>query len=153
MPVMGKKATFASEHHLEKTVDFGTDFSLNFFFYKEKKKTLNVSESMSNVDRTRNTHAAVAAVSAVCSSQRVGAFVPDTILAWLSVGTPSGSRQGHPRYTGARSAGRRRGWPRSQFQHSSKRAETRQNMVAEQCRFQGKNVGSKSIVDESLVVF
>ena len=40
-----------------------------------------------------------------CSSPEGWRFVPDTILAGIS-GHPSGSRQGHPRYTGARSVGR-----------------------------------------------
>ena len=66
------------------------------------RKETNVCGSMSNVDRTR-THAAV---SAVAEQQPEGwRFVLIPFCLGIS-GHPSGSRQGHPRYTGARSAGR-----------------------------------------------
>ena len=60
-----------------------------------------------NVDRA-HTHAAVEAVSAVAAAEQqpeVGAL--SLIPSCLGItGHPSGSQQGHPRYTGARSAGR-----------------------------------------------
>ena len=88
------------------------------------------------------TVSAVSAVSAVAaaeqqsSSQRVGALSLIPFCLGIS-GHPSGSRQGHPRYTGARSAGRPR-VARSTPQGLWRITQTRQqtglptNMVAEQ---------------------
>ena len=56
-----------------------------------------------------------------CSSQRVGAL--SLIPSCLGIsGHPSGSRSGHPRYTGARSAGRAVGGPNT-VQHSRSQCE------------------------------
>ena len=83
----------------------------NFYFHVF---AILVCGSMSNADRTR-THAAVSAVAAA-EQQPEG---------WFCLGK-SGSRQGHPRYTGARSAGRP--WvARTTVQHSS--TETRQTIL------------------------
>ena len=84
------------------------------------------------------------------SSQRVGAL--SLIPSCLGIsGHPSGSRQGHPRYTGARSAGRP--WvARTQFSTAVQCRNTA-NMVAELESNQGKNAGYKSTVDESLLCY
>ena len=84
------------------------------------------------------------------SSQRVGAL--SLIPSCLGIsGHPSGSRQGHPRYTGARSAGRP--WvARTQFSTAVQCRNTA-NMVVELESIQGKNAGYKSTVDESLLCY
>ena len=69
--------------------------------------------------------------SSQSSSQRVGALSP--IPSCLGIGGhPSGSRQGHPRYTGARSAGRP--WVAHGTRQHSTQCRNTPNMVAEQCR-------------------
>ena len=85
------------------------------------------------------------------SSQRVGAV--SLIPSCLGIsGHPSGSRQGHPRYTGARSAGRP--WvARTQFSTADHSVRNTANMVAELELIQGKNAGNKSTVDESLLCY
>ena len=84
------------------------------------------------------------------SSQRVGALSLIPSCFGIS-GHPSGSRQGHPRYTGARSAGRP--WvARTQFSTAVQCRNTA-NMVAELESIQGKNAGYKSTVDESLLCY
>ena len=84
------------------------------------------------------------------SSQRVGAL--SLIPSCLGIsGHPSGSRQGHPRYTGARSAGRP--WvARSQFNTAVKEQKHGKHGSGAMS-IQGKNVGSKSTVDESLLCY
>ena len=58
------------------------------------------------VDRA-HTHAAVEAVSAVAAAEQPEGGALSLIPSCLGIsGHPSGSRQGQPRYTGARSAGR-----------------------------------------------
>ena len=64
-----------------------------------------VCGSTFNYGRTRAYVTNTAPASVQSSSQRVGAL--SLIPSCLGIsGHPSGSRQGHPRYTGARSAGR-----------------------------------------------
>ena len=84
-----------------------------------------------------------------CSSQRVGALSLIPFCLGIS-GHPSGSRQGHPRYTGARSAGRPWVAP-TQFSHSSTEQKHGKHGSGAMS-IQGKScVGSKSTVDESLL--
>ena len=64
-----------------------------------------VCGSMLNDGRTRAHVTNTAPASVQSSSQRVGALSLMPSCLGIS-GHPSGSRQGHPRYTGARSAGR-----------------------------------------------
>ena len=103
------------------------------------------------IARTRMQHACSSCSSlSSCSSQRVGAL--SLIPSCLGIsGHPSGSRQGHPRYTGARSAGRP--WvARSQFNRAVK-GQKHGKHGSGAMSIQGKNVGSKSTVDESLLCY
>ena len=63
-----------------------------------------------------------------CSSQRVGALSLIPFCLGIS-GHPSGSRQGHPRYTGARSAGRP--WVAQTQFSTAVQCRNTANMVAE----------------------
>ena len=77
------------------------------------------------------------------SSQRVGALSLIPFCLGIS-GHPSGSRQGHPRYTGARSAGRL--WvARTQFSTAVQCRNTA-NMVAEQCRSRARALAARALL-------
>ena len=84
------------------------------------------------------------------SSQRVGAL--SLIPSCLGIsGLPSGSRQGHPRYTGARSAGRP--WvARTQFS-TAVQYKKHPKHGSGAMSIQGKSFGNKSTVDESLLCY
>ena len=78
------------------------------------------------------------------SSQRVGAL--SLIPSCLGIsGHPSGSRQGHPRYAGARPAGRP--WvARTQFSKSDHSVRNTPNMVAEQCRSRARALATRALL-------
>ena len=76
---------------------FHFNFSSFHFFWKMRRRV--VCGSTFNDGRTR------AHVTSTAPASEGWRFVPDTILPGYQ-GHPSGSQQGHPRYTGARSAGR-----------------------------------------------
>ena len=108
---------------------------------------------MSNVDRTRAHMQQLQQSQQLqqqSSSQRVGAL--SMIPSCLGIsGHTSESQQGHPRYTGDRSAGRP--WvARSQFNTAVKEQKHGKH-ASGAMSIQGKNVGSKSIVDESLLCY
>ena len=82
------------------------------------------------------------------SSQRVGAL--SLVPFCLGIrGHPIWSRQGHARYTGARSAGRPWGGPNT-VQHSSA-VQKHGKHGSGAMSIQGKSVGSKRTVEESLL--
>ena len=77
------------------------------------------------------------------SSQRVGALSLIPFCLTIS-GHPSRSRQGHPRYTGARSAGRP--WvARSQFS-TAVQCKNTANMVAERCRSRAGALAARALL-------
>ena len=94
-------------------------FSSFFLFFFSFFFSVSVCGSTFHDGRTRAHATSTALASVQSSSQRVGALSP--IPSCLGIGRhPSGSRQGHPRYTGARSAGRP--WvARTTVQHMVKR--------------------------------
>ena len=84
------------------------------------------------------------------SSQRVGALSLIPFCLGIS-GHPSGSQQGHPRYTGARSAGRP--WvARTQFNTAVQSRNTAKHGSGAMS-IHGRSAGSKSTVDESLLCY
>ena len=97
--------------------------------------------------RTRNQHIPVSVQS---SSERVGAL--SLIPSCLGIsGHPSGSRQGHPLYTGARSAGRP--WvARTQFS-TAVQCKKHPKHGSGAMSIQGKSGGNESTVDESLLCY
>ena len=119
-----------------------------------------VCEGMSNVDRTRtrmHTHAAVAAVSAA-SAARGLALCPSYHPAWVSVGTPVGPGQDtHGTLGPDQREGR--GWPahsltrQYRVQYSSHTAQKNGKHGSGAMSIQGKNVGSKSTVGESMLCY
>ena len=78
------------------------------------------------------------------SSQRVGAL--SLIPSCLGIsGHPSRSRQGHPRYTGARSAGRP--WvARTQFSTADHSVRNTPNMVAEERRSRARALATRALL-------
>ena len=77
------------------------------------------------------------------SSQRVGALSLVPFCLGVS-GHPSGSRQGHPRYTGTRSAGRP--WvARTQFS-TAVQCKNTANMVAERCRSRAGALAARALL-------
>ena len=75
---------------------------------------------------------------------RVGALSPMPSCLGIS-GHPSGSRQGHPRYTGARSA--LRPWvARTQFSTADHSVRNTTNMVAEQCRSRARALATRALL-------
>ena len=78
----------------------------------------------------------ISTASAVATAVRAaarGVAALSLIPSCLGVsGHPSGSRQGHPRYTGARSAGRP--WVAHEIRQHCTQCRNTPNMVAEQCR-------------------
>ena len=78
------------------------------------------------------------------SNQMVGAL--SLILSCLGISAhPSGSRQGHPRYIGARSAGRP--WvARTQFSTADHSVKNTPNMVAEQCRSRARALPTRALL-------
>ncbi len=78
------------------------------------------------------------------SSQRVGALSLTPSCLGIS-GHSSGSRQGHPRYTGARSAGRP--WvARTQFSTADHSVRNTPSMVAEQCRSRARALAKRALL-------
>ena len=108
---------------------------------------------MSNVDRTRTRMQQLQQSQQLqqqSSSQRVGAL--SLIPSCLGIsGHPSGSRQGHPRYTWGPISGKAVGGPNT-VQHSST-VQKHGKHGSGAMSIQGKNVGSKSTVDESLLCY
>ena len=103
-----------------------------------------VCESLSYVwSHVHTSISSAAAAVSQSSSQRVGAL--SLIPSCLGIsGHPSGSRQGHPRYTGARSAGRP--WvARTQFSTAVQCRNTA-NMVAELCRSRARALAARALV-------
>ena len=115
---------FFNHGEIQKT--FFGDMEKDFLFGGKGhffEKTRFVCGSMSNVDHTR-TRAAVSEVAAAKQQPEGWRFVPDTILPWVSVGTPVGpGKDTHGTLGADQREGR--GWP----EHSSAQqysAETRQ---------------------------